>query len=562
MTASKHALSGSRAGLQMIARASKAFAAGPGRVAPRMPLNFGRTYLLVSAALLVAFCWQSLARPMPLVFTGDSFGYIDPGLEMAAGQDATGQSVRDLGYPVLTLLATRLGSLGTIPRLQLFIVAAGLACFLWVLFLSVEAVACRLHGLAGIPRPVLALCSAAAAAAYLVLLSSHDLFVINIYSLMAEAPHVLPTALALVLFVAGWTAPLPGRRVSFLATGTAVAYLSMMVKPHTAMVLALCAGSLLVVSARNVRAFRSPLVVAVCLASAGLVAAVHRLDVWITPPGNDFGPKTLFCNHLDVIEPVFDTSTPERARIFVLLRGILQDPRRWTLMGYYGDLCVFDQPLTEAIAAAAKSEGLSPASWEQRAFLKAVLTNPFAYGRDIVKQMSFFMVHTIDAVRISVTSHISDSDWSRLEPFASLIRIPRPQFEFEATNWVPSAYPAVAAAAKSALQTISDSFAAVTLGSTVLALAVVAFLRNRADLQLEITLLATGAFTTAFAMTTALAHTFDITRYLTDILPVSLLWWMLGAAYLAHSLVLAGALAFRRDRWPSRSAQVRATERL
>ncbi len=523
---------------------------GPGAAGTlrNVPLPFGATFALVSAGILIAFCWQTLARPMPLLFTGDSFGYIDPGLEMAAGVDAGGTSVRDLGYPALTLLAARLGSLSAIPRLQLFIVAAGLACALAVLFIALEGMAARLHRLTNIPRTVLAICAAAAAAVYCWLMLSHDLFVVDIYSLMAEAPHVLPTALALLLFVRGCVTGSPARRVGLFATAVAAAYLSVMVKPHTSMVVALCASALLIAVARHVRALRSPAVLAVCVAAAALVVAVHRIDVWITPPGDDFGPKAFFCNHLDVIEPSFDTSTPERARILTMIRGVLQNPIRWDVTGFDGDLCVYDQAFTDAIRAAARSAGQSVASWQQREFLGAVLRHPLLYGRNVLRQMTQFMVHPIDAVTYEGTSHIGDGDWDNLGRFKGVMGVSRDQLEGQVGNWVPAAYPALASAAKSLLDVLSDSFAAVTIGGTGSALIVMVFLRGKADLRAEVVLLATAAFTLSFALTTALAHTFDVTRYLTDILPFSVLWWVMAVAYTVQGVILIGALAVRGER--------------
>ncbi len=538
----------SRAGLGLLARRGEACVAGVERLAARIPLTFARTFAIAGAVPLVVFVWQSLVRPMPLFFTADSFGYVLPGLELAAGPDAKGQSVRDVGYPALTLLATRLGSLSTIPVLQLLMVVAGLVCVLGVIFIALESLASRLHSLSRFPRTILALFAGLVAVGYCCLMLSHDLFVINIYSAMAEAPHLLPTALALLFFVSGWTASPPRRRVILLVMATVAAYLSIMIKPHTLIVLALCLASLLIVGLRNLRVFRSPLVVTLCVAAAGLVVAVHQFDAWITPPGNDFGPKTLFCNHLDVIGPTFDTSTPERARILPMLRGVLHNPERWAVMGYDGDLCFYNQPFTDAIIAAAKSEGRSVASWQMREFANGVAENPIAYGRDVAKQLAYFMIHTIDDITYTAKSHVSDWDWQRLQSYADTIRMSRDQFDVEVVNWVPTAYPALARVSKSVLQSISDSFAAVTVGSTAVALVMIVFFRNRMESRPETVLLATGAFTVAFAMTTALAHTFDVGRYLTDILPFSVLWWTVGAAYLAHGLILLSALAVRGNR--------------
>ena len=517
------------------------------RLAQRVPLTFARTFALVSAAVLAVFCWQSLARPMPLILGVDGYNYVQPGILWAAGRDVAGQSLRDLGYPALTVAALRLGSLSTLPLLQLFIVIIGLACLLGVLYLMLAGAASRLNGVSRIPMWVLALCASAVAAAYCMLMVSHDLFVIDIYSAMGEAPHVLPTALALLLFVGGWTARTPRWRVSLMVMALVATYLSIMVKPHTLVVLALCAASLLIVGLRDVRAFRSPLVLVLCAAAAGLIVEVHRLDAWVSPAHGDFGPKTLFCNHLDVVEPVFDTSTPERARIMQLLRAVRRKPDGWVLMGYNGDRCVYSKDFTDAINAAARAEGLQPASWDQREFLHAVLKNPVAYGRDVLKQLVYFMIHPIDDVDITTQNDIAGDIWDRFAPFENLIHMSRAQFRVDVSNWVPAAYPASASIAKDLLRSVSASFAGVTLGSTLLALTAMVFLRGKVDLRPEITMVATAAFTAAFVMTTALAHTFDVGRYLTDILPVSLLWWVMGVAYLAHGLILVSVLTVRQD---------------
>ncbi len=545
-----------RAGVAATARAMQSWLVVSVRLTRQIPLTFGRTFALISAVVLAVFCWQCLIRPMPLIFGLDGFGYVQPGILWKAGRDVAGQSGRDLGYPALTALALWLGSLSEIPVLQLLIVIAGLICILGVLYLMLAGAASRLNGLSMIPMWVLVIPACALAASYCMLMLSHDLFVLDIYSATAEAPHFLPTALTLLLFVGGWTANTPVRRVAFLMMAVAFAYLSVMVKPHTSVVLVLCAASLLIVSLREFRAFRSPLILFLCAVSAGLLIEVHRLDTWVTPPHDDFGPRTLFCNHLDVVEPVFDTSTLERARIMELLHGVLANPDRWPLMGYNGDHCVYDMAFTDAINAAAKSDGLSAAAWEGREFAKAILKNPVAYGRDVAKQIVYFMVHPVDDVDIEIRSDIADDVWARFAPFQNLIRMSRAQFKVDVSNWVPAAYPVSASLAKDLLRNIANIFAAVTLGSTILALSVMLFLRGKVDLRPEITIVATASFTAAFVMTTALAHTFDVGRYLTDILPFSLLWLVIGAAYVAHGLILLSTLAFRQDRRPSDTGSV------
>ena len=463
-------------------------------LARRIRLTFASTFALVNATVLAGFCWQTLARPMPLVFTGDSFGYTMPGILWAAGRDTFGQSSRDVGYPALTALALRLGSLREIPLMQLLTVVAGVACLLCVLYGMLVSAASRLNAVSGTPIWILALGASAIAVIYCMLLASDDSFVLDIYSVMAEAPHLLPTALALLLLVAGWAASTPALRVTCSVLAVTAAYLSTMVKPHTSIVLALCIASSLVVGLRQFRALRSLLLLAACAGSVVTIMGVHRLDAWVTPARDTFGPKMLFCNHLDVVQPVFDARTPERARIRTLIRGVLENPVRWDLLGFYGDLCLFSPAFDAAVGAVAKSEGLSPASWERREFLKAIWRNPIAYASKVLKQYTFYMTHPVQEVDRLAVGGIPDDNWAAFQPFLDLIRMSHNQFDSQVSNWVPSAYPVLAGFGKALLGEVNASFAAVTLGSTALALGIVVGVRRKLDLRAEMDDAGCGGF--------------------------------------------------------------------
>ena len=518
------------------------------RIVGRLPLTFRRSYWSACALVLGGFAIQALIRPMPLIFTSDSFTYVQPGILWAAGESVAGQSTRDVGYPALTALALALGSLDRLPVLQLFIVMGGLGCLLAVLFRAFRLIADRLVAATGLPIAATGVFACATGVGYLVLMFSHDLFVLDIESAMGEAPHLLPTAATLLLLVASWTARTPRARLASAIGAAVAAYLSIMVKPHTSMVLALCVVSVAIVALRDFRAFRSPSVLALCLASGLTVAGVHRADAIVSPTGGDFGPKTIFCNHVDVVLPGFETSTPERGRIAAVMRATLQPSNDWPLMGFVGDRCVYNNVMADAIAAAARAEGSSSAAWEQHEFLKAVAARPVLYAQDVLKQFVYYIDHPVGDRDHHVMGMMPDDAWIRFAPFLGLVRMSRDQFQADVGNWVPQAYPRLSRYAKAVLQGVNATFAAVTLGSTALAFASVMLLRGRADLRLEASMLATAAFTMAFVATIALTHTFDVGRYLTDILPISLVWWTLSVAYLAHVLVALSAWAARQDR--------------
>lgn len=508
------------------------------RIVRRVPLSPGKVFALFCTAMLALFCWGTLIRPMPLVFAEDSFTYVHPGVLWAAGQSVMGRSTRDVGYAFLTMLALRLGSLAAIPPLQLLAVVLGIACILAVLYMLLAAMAARLGRTSRLPGWVSGVFGCAAAAAYVVMLVSHDRFVIEIYRAMAEAPHLLMTALALLLFVRGWIERTPVRRLASMVLSVVAAFLSIMVKPHTSMVLALCALGLIVTVVRDHRAFRSPLILTLCILSTAGIVEVLRFDAWVTPSGYDFGPKTLFCNHLDVAEPVFDASTPERARVMDLLRGALRNPNRWPLLGFSGDLCMYENDFNRAMEAAARSEGVTPPDWERREFIRAVLKNPTGYVRAVWNQLAYFSTHPIGEIDDTGRSVMTDEEWRQLEPYFDLIGMSRDKFGVEVTNWVPAAHPWLTELGRSLLQFVSATYAIVTLGSTLAASLAAVALRRRTDGRLETVVLAVAAFTAAFIATPALAHTFDVPRYTIDILPFSLLWWVMGSAYLCHGFFL------------------------
>ena len=514
--------------------------------ASRIPLTFGRTYALVGSTVLAAFVWEVWTRPAPFVSQADSFGYIFPGLVWASGGDTTGVSIRDIGYPALTLLAVRLGSLATLPRIQLVLVVLGMACLLGSLYLALSLAAQRLERVAAVPRSISALPAAAAAVALVALLTGHDLFVIDIESAMAEAPHLLPTALALLLFLAAWIVRAGRSSVILLMFASLAAYGSALFKPHTLVVIALCMSSLVYKGLRSRRHLWSPGLVGcgalVLFAALGL----HRFDARITPAGADFGPRTLFCNRLDVILPVFDVSTPTRQRIAGMMRDIMSDVGGWPLMGYSGDRCVYNSDMQKVISLAAEEENASPAQWMQREFLKGVLKNPLRYTHDAwIQAVHFFQTPVVD-MNISVTSDLSLIDENRYAVYASLINMPRQAWTVTASNWMPEAYPRAASLAKLWLAEVAKTFPSITLLATAIATIVLATVGRRWDCRLETVVVATAAFTAAFIGTIVLSHSFDIGRYATDVLPISLLWWFVSAAYLVHLAVLTAAFLFRK----------------
>ena len=508
--------------------------------------RFPEVFVVVNLSLLGALAVLTALHDMPVLYTADSFNYVYPGLLLVAGKQSAGMSVRDLGYPSLAAAAVELGSLGLIPRLQLGMVVAGLLAVLAVLLVYLRSILQTLaeigprHASLAVP-PLTAL-----GGGYCVLLFAHDGFVLNIYMVMAEAPHFLPTALAFMFFVLGWMSPSPRNRILCLAAATCAAYVSSLFKPHTLLVFALSAASLVLALAIHRRSLRSRAVLGASAHTLGLIRQVHHLDVWVTPTDDDFGPKTLFCNHLDAVLPGIGTATAERAALSRLLENVLaQGPHGWPTIGYDGDLCFYSQPVADAIEATRKAEGVGPAAWLDREFVKGVLSHPLRYARDVFRQLAYFFEHPIVDIDGTATGGMPDGDWARLQPFSNLINMPRDQFGVEARNWFTPAFPKLAQVAKMSLRGISDWFAPVVGLGTILALGRACSTKRGRDLAPERALLAVASFTVAFALTTALSHTFDVSRYVVSILPFSLAWWAMGGVYLLGAATLVGARMLR-----------------
>ncbi len=533
----------------------------------RQTLPFRRVFLITIVGLLAGFGIVALRQPAPLLYQADTYGYIGPGLRIADGQGIAGLSTRNLGYPVLTFLAIKLGSLADIIPLQFGMVVVSMACMLGVILLYYEALltAAAVNPLAVPLLPAVTLIFSAIL--YCLLLMGHDGFMINIYSLMAEAPHLLPMALALSCFVGGWATRARQRRILFLVAATDLAFLSTVIKPSSLATFGLCTVGLIAAAVLHRRCFRSPAVVGAVALSIVLIASVHHLDTLVAPPKGDFSAKILFCNHLDVIAPHLDTSTPERAKVGDAIRHALSlGPHGWPLQGFDGDLCSFGSAFGNSIDAAAQSEGLSPKDWQMHEFLHAVAVDPLRYARHVLKQLVHFAVHPISEIFVQATGGVSDSDWALVKSFRSMSNFPRDRFDPTATNWFVAFAPYIAGLMKDMLDLIASTFAIVAGTSIAMAVGVILAVRNAARLRAEIILLATGAFTTSLTLVVAVSHSFDIGRYSVDILPFTLLWWVMGTAFILRQVDrsfrgLSGVLrnSFRERQLASRSLRGAAT---
>ncbi|WP_454621399.1 hypothetical protein [Bradyrhizobium cenepequi] len=109
-----------------------------------------------------------------------------------------------------------------------------------------------------------------------------------------------------------------------------------------------------------------------------------------------FVPKTLFCNHLNMVlasdaarrEIVAQAADRADATMARLAADFAAEPGRWPVLGFFGDACLFDTELDRDLAGKT-GDALSAAAAYWRIFLAAVRDRPLAYAGKFVRQMAY-----------------------------------------------------------------------------------------------------------------------------------------------------------------------------
>jgi hypothetical protein len=109
-----------------------------------------------------------------------------------------------------------------------------------------------------------------------------------------------------------------------------------------------------------------------------------------------FVPKTLFCNHLnivlasdaarrEIVSAAGDRADATMARLAV---DFAAEPGRWPVLGFFGDACLFDTALDRDVADDT-GNAVGAAAAYRRIFLAAVRDRPLAYAGKFVRQMAY-----------------------------------------------------------------------------------------------------------------------------------------------------------------------------
>lgn len=115
----------------------------------------------------------------------------------------------------------------------------------------------------------------------------------------------------------------------------------------------------------------------------------HHLSARYDHPDRQFGARTVFCNHLDLIAPIMEQFIRDPNVAAVLRKEIattLATPSWWRTLGYYGDHCLYIPNIPETITRELQLERRQESELLLRMFAAGVLHNPARYAGKILRQ--------------------------------------------------------------------------------------------------------------------------------------------------------------------------------
>lgn len=480
----------------------------------------GRIASLLAWALLAAAIAVSFRPAIPVIW-GDTPPFVDSALRTLETGTLTVVGGRDPGYPALLAATFALGGgLAAVVRLQQ---AA------WtVLMLALAATAQAATRRAGALAPIILV------AMYPGLLMFRNVItaelVYAVFLNLAVAALLLATCL--------------GRSARSWAVGAAVILSALAACSRSQGLLvpiaAVLAGAWI---ARPDTAARIAVIGLSCAAALGLLASGSRFAASASDESSEvFVAKTLFCNHLDIVlgsdaarREIAATAGPRAdATLTRLAADLATDPGRWPVLGLFGDACLFDTALDDDVAegptsgdAAAAKEA---AAAYQRIFVAAVLDRPLAYAGKIARQMTFGMFDAWPPFGLDPVIPVSADDVPHV--FDMMMQHGRGA-EAAGLKGGP-----VQGALLSALPGISILLFRASSAAFIIAILLWAW-KGLAARRRRPRFVARGGIVivmwAASIVTSAAAHTLDISRYLVPATPIVALMLSLSGAELAET---------------------------
>jgi hypothetical protein len=366
-----------------------------GRAAFLGRAGFSRQWAgLAWAALLVAIV-ASFGPAVPVIW-GDTPPFLQSALRtLEAGRPIVAGG-RDPGYPVLVAVTFALGGgLGTIVRLQQ---AA------WAILMIALAATARTttRNAAGLLPIVL----------------------VATYPGLQLFRHVLTADLFFAVFLNLATAGLlvavcvdNAARCWAVAAAVLCAALAACFRSQGLLVpiVAMLVGACLFRPSTPARLAVMALSVAAALA---LLAAGSRFAVSDSDEASIvFVPKTLFCNHLNIVlasdaarrEIAAVTGERAEATMARLATDFEAQPGRWPVLTFFGDACLFDTALDREFAGDTGNPVAAAAAY-RRVFLAALRDRPLAYMAKFVRQMAYGTLLAWPPYGLDATIPVSTDD--------------------------------------------------------------------------------------------------------------------------------------------------------
>ena len=446
-----------------------------------------------------------LTHGRAVIWTGDSFGFLEAGLRLAAGQDpATHLEGRNIGYTLLSAWLLPLGGLRALVTAQSVAAAASLVAILLLLreVLRNRWVFC----IAGLAMVLMAYAS--------------DSFVVYAQTLNADSLFGSFLSISLVLFCLAWRRD-GAARLGCMIGSLALGYAAFLMKPNAMFVLPLGAAALAWMAWRARRAILEPRVLA---ALAALVVAVVLGQTWQARwknPDVYFGPGMLYAAHMNVTDRDLDLSKPAERDLHQALQAAMHGPK-WAVLGFDSDLCYYDDRCQAAIRAAAKADGADAGSWMMRRLIAAIIHHPATYTLKVVRQTAFFFGHPNLEVDLVYPGAISDWDWTRIAPYDRLVRFHRAELNRQVGSWMVARHPVLSFVGKHLVGAMRRSL---PFSVVIAAAAVAAGVRRRRFDGLEVTILSATLYLLACVLSVAISFTFDIPRYAASFAVLTYLWW-------------------------------------
>jgi hypothetical protein len=329
--------------------------------------------VLAWAALLVVIV--ASFRPAVPVIWGDTPSFVESALRTLEAGRPTVAGGRDPGYPAFVAMTFAFGgNFGTVVRLQ----EAAWAVLMLALAATAQATTRNALGLVPI-----------------ILLATYPGLLLFENVLTAE----LLFAVFLNLAMAGLlVATCVGKMARCGAVAAAVLCAALAACFRSQGILVPVAAVLLGVPLARPTTFARLVVMAMSIAAAlALVVAGSRFGAASSDQASAvFVPKTLFCNHLNIVlasdaaRQEIMAAAGERADATMarLNADVAAEPGRWPLLGFFGDACLFDTALDRDLGGDTANAAGAAAAY-RRIILAAVRDRPLAYAGKFVRQMAY-----------------------------------------------------------------------------------------------------------------------------------------------------------------------------